>query len=60
MTAGVLICCRCDFSILPNERPAKHVHDRPTGAPLVEFSHADGCSPYPPRVALRSAASGAG
>jgi hypothetical protein len=60
MIPAVPICCRCDWSIQPGQGVAKHVHDRPSGPPVVEFSHAYGCPLYPPREALRSASTGAG
>ncbi len=39
----VVICCRCDQAIKPGEPYERHVHDRGTGAPLVNYSHRDGC-----------------
>lgn len=49
MTAGVLVCCRCQQGIRPNERAARVDHDRPTGAPCVNHYHGDGC-PSPART----------
>ncbi|WP_156726919.1 hypothetical protein [Streptomyces apocyni] len=37
----VVICCRCERAIKPDEPYEKHVHDRATGAPLVNYSHRD-------------------
>ncbi|WP_156723129.1 hypothetical protein [Streptomyces apocyni] len=38
------ICCRCDRTIKPDEPYERHIHDRGTGAPLVNYSHRDGCT----------------
>lgn len=39
----VLICCRCGHSIRPGEKHDEHIHDRASGAPLVNYSHRGGC-----------------
>lgn len=36
---GVRICCRCQLGILPGEGYEENTHDRPTGPPLILFSH---------------------
>jgi hypothetical protein len=38
-----MICCRCDRGIMPGEPYREHVHDRASGAPLVNYSHKGGC-----------------
>ncbi len=38
-----MICCRCDRAIKSGELYERHVHDRGTGAPLVNYSHRNGC-----------------
>jgi hypothetical protein len=48
MTAGVLICCRCQQSIRGDERAQSHHHDRPSGPPFTNYSHRDGCPPPTP------------
>jgi hypothetical protein len=49
MIPAVPICCRCDQSIQPTEQAREHVHDRPSGAPLVEYSHMGWRCPAPVR-----------
>jgi hypothetical protein len=48
MSTGVLVCCRCDQGIRPDEPAQRHDHDRPTGPMLVNYSHRDGCPPTTP------------
>lgn len=35
----VLICCRCNHGIKPNEPYNKHDHDRASGPPVVTYTH---------------------
>ncbi|WP_156726544.1 hypothetical protein [Streptomyces apocyni] len=37
----IVICCRCGREIKAGEPYERHVHDRATGAPLVNYSHRD-------------------
>jgi hypothetical protein len=48
MYEGIRICCRCQLGILPGEPYEENTHDRPTGAPLILFSHKGGiCKQQP-------------
>ncbi|MER5184491.1 hypothetical protein ABT009_40300 [Streptomyces sp. NPDC002896] len=38
-----MICCRCQKGIKPDEPYRTHVHDRPSGPPVINYSHRDGC-----------------
>jgi hypothetical protein len=41
--AAQRICCRCQKGINPGEPYERHVHDRPTAAPFITFSHKGAC-----------------
>lgn len=49
MYEGVRICCRCQLGILPGDPYDEVVHDRPTGAHLVQFVHKGGNCKQQPR-----------
>lgn len=43
MTAGVLVCARCDYAILPGEAYITLNHERMSGPPVVSHVHKDPC-----------------
>jgi hypothetical protein len=38
-----MICVRCQQGIRPGEPYERHVHDRPSSGPRVNYSHRDRC-----------------